>query len=106
MRFVACAYRDWALKVVVALRDLFPDHQVELARDPQELDGLLNGRKAPDAIIAIGWSWLFPKAVVEGAWVVGVHPSDLPDFAGGSPIQNQILAGITDTCARRRPDPR
>ena len=29
--------------------------------------------------------------------MIGFHPSDLPNYAGGSPIQNQILDGVKDT---------
>ena len=28
---------------------------------------------------------------------MGVHPSDLPSYRGGSPLQNQIIDGITET---------
>jgi methionyl-tRNA formyltransferase len=28
---------------------------------------------------------------------VGVHPSDLPNYAGGSPIQNQIIDGVRES---------
>ena len=35
--------------------------------------------------------------MTDATWVIGVHPSNLPEFAGGSPIQNQILSGVSDT---------
>jgi methionyl-tRNA formyltransferase len=46
-----------------------------------------------------GWSWKIENSVVNNSYVVGLHPSDLPNFKGGSPIQNQILQGITKTKA-------
>lgn len=97
MRFIACAYRDWAVKVTAALSGFFPEHQLELAQNPKEFEQIVLGSQLPDAVFSIGWSWLFDRTVVDGTWVVGIHPSDLPSFAGGSPIQNQILAGITET---------
>lgn len=96
MRVIACAYRSWAVKVVDAVEALFPEHSFNRARDPEALAALLVDG-APDAVLAIGWSWLFDKPILDASWVVGVHPSDLPAFAGGSPLQHQILAGITRT---------
>jgi len=76
---------------------MFPEHNFVLCSDPQSFESEFYRATAPDVVLSIGWSWLFKKDVTDRCWVVGVHPSDLPDFAGGSPIQNQILNGIEDT---------
>jgi methionyl-tRNA formyltransferase len=64
-------------------------------------DGLIRrtNEEKWDVIIAIGWSWRIPDEIVNNNLVIGMHPSDLPAFAGGSPIQNQIVAGIEKTNA-------
>jgi methionyl-tRNA formyltransferase len=74
---------------------MFPQHVFEHTDAPGALEQALVKEVAPDIVLSIGWSWRFPAAVTEATMVVGVHPSDLPRFAGGSPIQHQILAGVT-----------
>lgn len=64
-------------------------------------DGLLThaSNEKPDVILLAGWSWKVPDNILNSSYVVGLHPSDLPAYAGGSPIQNQILDGIEETNA-------
>lgn len=45
----------------------------------------------------IGWSWKVPSDFIAKNTCICFHPSDLPKYAGGSPIQNQIFDGIYDT---------
>jgi len=54
----------------------------------------------PDIILAYGWSYFIPNQIREICKVLVLHPSNLPKYRGGSPIQNQILDGIntTDVC--------
>ncbi len=94
MRILFAGYRDWALRVYEYLRETFQEHDFIVARTPEEFNSSLDSHKNLDAIICVGWSWILERKVVENYFVVGIHPSDLPNFAGGSPIQNQILEGI------------
>ena len=48
-------------------------------------------------VLCYGWSWIIPKKIHENFICVGLHPSKLPNFKGGSPIQNQIIKGIKST---------
>lgn len=66
------------------------------ARDPDEL-ALFVERVEADAIVLAGWSWILDKELLERNLVVGLHPSDLPAYAGGSPLQHQILDGVTES---------
>lgn len=50
-----------------------------------------------DLIVFAGWSWIIPNDIINKYTCICIHPSDLPAFAGGSPIQNQILRGVTDS---------
>jgi methionyl-tRNA formyltransferase len=94
MKIICCAYRDWGLKISDALIGIFPEHVFVVCKGPDIFDEEIARNGLPDIILSIGWSWLFKKEVVDSCWVAGVHPSDLPNFSGGSPIQNQILAGV------------
>ena len=40
-----------------------------------------------------GWSWMVPADIVDKHTCICLHPSPLPKYRGGSPIQNQVLAG-------------
>lgn len=98
MRIIACAYRSWGVKAAQALSEMLPEHELLPAATPEEFTALF-ARGGADVVLALGWSWLFEASAASASWIVGVHPSDLPEFAGGSPIQNQILAGVTRTKA-------
>ncbi len=97
MKIYVCAYREWGLDVHASLLGLFPEHDISLANTPQELTAAVDDAGIPDAVLCIGWSWKIDSSLTDACWVVGVHPSDLPEFAGGSPIQNQIQNGVTET---------
>ncbi|MBI3446831.1 MAG: hypothetical protein HY055_16065 [Magnetospirillum sp.] len=66
---------------------------MDLAQDSETLHDLA-AKTAYDAIILVGWSWILPNSVLERSEVIGIHPSDLPSYAGGSPIQHQVIDGI------------
>ena len=51
----------------------------------------------PDIIFFVFWSKLIPEKIFKKFLCIQFHSSDLPKFRGGSPIQNQILRGITKT---------
>lgn len=44
---------------------------------------------------AVGWSEMIPESFYTSRPVFVLHPSPLPKYRGGSPIQNQIIAGET-----------
>ncbi len=93
-----CAYRDWAVAVyqnVVSKYQL--EYDIYLVESPIELAQILRDGLKPETIICVGWSWFIPISIVKEFQVIGVHPSDLPEYAGGSPIQHQISDGLITT---------
>ena len=92
-----CAYRDWAIKTYINLQELFPSINFILIKSEDEFKTLGKESKLPKLIFCIGWSSIISSDVVKEKIILGVHPSDLPDYAGGSPIQNQIINGISST---------
>ena len=44
--------------------------------------------------IFIGWSWIIDAYFVNNGNCLCIHPSDLPKYRGGSPIQNQVIDGL------------
>ena len=52
-----------------------------------------------DITLLVGWSWIIGNEYVDSHFTVVLHSSDLPDYAGGSPIQHQIIDGLQETKA-------
>jgi methionyl-tRNA formyltransferase len=48
-------------------------------------------------MLFIGWSWIIKEDILNNCLCLGIHPSDLPFYRGGSPIQHQIIDGIINT---------
>lgn len=117
MRIVFVAYRKWAFNIlrqmiitedkeieivciVTSLKHCEIDLRKEFSNIPIKF---LEKEKSelyeylllfdPELILFYGWSWLVKKEVLEMAKCICLHPSPLPKYRGGSPIQNQILAG-------------
>jgi methionyl-tRNA formyltransferase len=51
----------------------------------------------PKIIFFLHWSKKIPNKVFKNFVCIQFHSSDLPKFRGGSPIQNQILSGLSKT---------
>jgi methionyl-tRNA formyltransferase len=95
MRVLFCAYRDWAKSVYDDVKNLCTESL--LVTTPEQLSTM--SRQTWDVIIVVGWSWKIEEIIVKENLVIGMHPSDLPDYAGGSPIQNQVLDGLIESRA-------
>ena len=117
MKIVFAAYRKWAFDILehvlfagvggaeimgivtsqkcceVELHKKFPEIPAKyLHNEKTELYEALCLLK-PEIILFYGWSWIVTKEVLEMAQCICLHPSPLPKYRGGSPLQNQILAG-------------
>ena len=46
-----------------------------------------------DVVFFYGWSWIVREPILSEYICLCLHPSKLPNYRGGSPIQNQIIAG-------------
>ncbi len=51
--------------------------------------------KTPDLFLFYGWSWIIPKDIYTKYLCLILHPSPLPKYRGGSPLQHQIINGET-----------
>jgi len=119
MRVIFAAYRKWAFEILnilikkkdkdwqitgiittesceINIDDITKDiaiisHSLEEIKDKDFADRVRHFR--PDIILFYGWSWMVRKNILEIAPCVCLHPSPLPKYRGGSPIQNQIIAG-------------
>lgn len=94
------AYRDWA-------KDACRDVQARLRGEGMPVtashiydyeDSILDAGPVThfDSVLSffVGWSWMVPKAYHETHQCFVVHPSALPRYRGGSPIQYQLIDGV------------
>ena len=93
------AYRSWALKAIKSVEKSCEIEIVDLITTEEEyLNKVLRYTNGyVDCIVLIGWSWIINDDTLERFLCVGMHPSNLPLFRGGSPIQHQIISGIERT---------
>ena len=91
MKIWICAYRDWALEVYESL--IFTNYQVELISSKEQFDSKYKEFKEDDVVFFIGWSWILPNDIVSKYNCICLHPSPLPKYRGGSPLQHQIING-------------
>lgn len=85
-------YRDWALKIyenIIKERDL----ETILISSKDKFSEAKLIEFSPDIILFYGWSWFVDKKLLNKFTCLMLHPSPLPKYRGGSPIQNQIIMG-------------
>ena len=87
MRILFCGYRTWAIRAYNLLGKVF-----DFAYSPEELEEKTSGHHY-DIIFFVGWSWMIEKELIQSSKCICMHPSPLPKYRGGSPIQNQIING-------------
>lgn len=92
-KILFCGYRPWAREIYFDLT-IGDQHKssVKLIESPDELEKELHLEK-PKAIFFVGWSWIVEKDIVDNHLCICLHPSPLPKYRGGSPIQHQIING-------------
>ncbi|UXE66799.1 MAG: hypothetical protein KA713_20570 [Chryseotalea sp. WA131a] len=96
IKVILCGYRDWAFETFNTISKHPRIKIVEKISSKEEFDKKISqlDPKEVDFILFVGWSWIINKEVTDRYICLGIHPSDLPNFRGGSPIQHQILQGV------------
>jgi methionyl-tRNA formyltransferase len=92
MRIACVGYRDWALNIYDFLARS-TNHQFLILRSRDQYDEYAIKDFKPDLVLFYGWSWIISSSLVNKFSCIMLHPSPLPKYRGGSPIQNQILRG-------------
>jgi methionyl-tRNA formyltransferase len=94
MRIACVTYRDWALKIYDNLVEN-SDHTFLIIRSSAQYSEPALRDFKPDFILFYGWSWIIENSLLNDFKCIMLHPSPLPKYRGGSPIQNQIISGET-----------
>jgi methionyl-tRNA formyltransferase len=92
MRIACITYRKWALDIYDRLAES-SDHTFLIIRSRAQYSDLVIKDFKPDIILFYGWSWLVSQDITKNFKCIMLHPAPLPKYRGGSPIQNQIIAG-------------
>ena len=92
MRVVCVSYRDWAISIYKKLETSTKNHFM-LIQNKEEYNEVEIISFNPDLILFYGWSWIVEEKLIKNFNCVMLHPSPLPKYRGGSPIQNQIING-------------
>ena len=98
IKIVLCGYRDWAIRIIENVKN---NKNVivlaEFSNHDEFVANIQKFKKDLDFVLFLGWSWIIPKEITNDILCLGIHPSDLPYFRGGSPIQHQITQGVINS---------
>jgi len=84
MKIVFYGYRDWALDIFSKIKDT--EKYLVTHKDYNII-----GNIKPDLVFFIGWSSIVPDDIIQNYKCICLHPSLLPKYRGGSPIQHQLI---------------
>ena len=97
-KVVFYGYRDWAKSIIEVVSK---HHKIEtidkIFSQDEYLSKVDNFDNNIDIMLFIGWSWIIPTEVTKKFLCLGIHPSDLPNYRGGSPLQHQIINGLNES---------
>mgnify|MGYP001297696807 CR=1 FL=1 len=90
-----CSHREWSNSIYDELSKTYKDKNIKIDKfeNNEELIKSLDSDKKFDAILFIGWNDILPKEIVDNNLCICLHPSLLPKYRGGSPIQHQMING-------------
>ena len=92
---IACiTYRNWAIDIYDKIHEVYKDeHNFLIWREKDAFNAEALKEYKPDLILWYGWSWIVEDTFVNDYESIMLHPTPLPKYRGGSPIQNQIING-------------
>ena len=93
MKVIFLAYRKWALDVYPTVEKHPKISEIVLCKTQQELIGISISEY--DLIVSCGWSEELGSKILSQIEAIGVHCAELDRYSYGTPIQLQIIDGIT-----------
>ena len=97
MKIVCVGYRKWALEIYERLKIFYGTSHDIVILDKDKYSETSLTQENPDMVLFYGWSWKISPSIIEKYMCLMLHPSPLPKYRGGSPIQNQIINGETQS---------
>ena len=96
MKILFCGYRGWAASICDRLRTRYSSIEFIQVLNKEDFNKLYK-QNYYDLLLFVGWSWIVGTHILEKEKCICLHPSKLPLYRGGSPIQNQIIDGVTQS---------
>jgi len=93
-KILFCGYRSWALDIFNSIKRDAPEFEFDLVQDSDDLNKKIKQYNYK-IILFIGWSWIIKEEIVNSKICICLHPSLLPKYRGGCPLQHQIINGET-----------
>ena len=97
MKIACITYRSWASEIYNKLAKTYDENEFLLIHSKENFSEEEVKSFKPDIILWYGWSWMISNEFVDNYESIMLHPSPLPKYRGGSPIQNQIINGETNS---------
>ena len=101
LNILYCSYRSWADNILLyakhCLETEYTNLDVNIVHIASTTELLQKHLHEFDLIFFIGWSEIIPAEIVSNNCCICLHPSPLPKYRGGSPIQHQIINGDYDS---------
>ena len=95
-RYLVATAKRWNVDAYEARRSELPGEWSLIgSRDELTADRL--ARLEPRYVFFPHWSWIVPKEIVDRFECVCFHMTDVPYGRGGSPLQNLVLRGHSET---------
>ncbi|MCI5065993.1 methionyl-tRNA formyltransferase [bacterium] len=94
--FIYGAYRPWNIELYHEQLAALPNRS-ELFTQKDELTVDRLNEFKPDFVFLPDWSWIVPEEIFSQFMCIVFHAAPLPRYRGGSPLQNQIIRGETET---------
>jgi len=95
MKICCVGYRPWAIQIYNFLKT--QGYEILLFDSKKSYNEKAIREYDPEFILFYGWSWIISPKLIEDFNCIMLHPSPLPKYRGGSPIQNQIIRGEIDS---------
>jgi len=95
MKVIFLAYRDWSIEVLPSIEKHPKVSEIVLCKTNEEL--LKLNLKDFDLIISCGWSDELGPEITSEVDAIGVHCAELDRYSYGTPIQLQVIDGLTKT---------
>ncbi len=96
MKVLCVGYRNWAISIYNNLKKT-TNHKIKIISSKNDYSQKKIFEFNPELILFYGWSWKISKKIIDQFKCIMLHPSALPKFRGGSPIQNQIIRGVVSS---------
>ena len=93
LRILCFGYREWAQKIYIKISkfNFTNNHEFIIINNKDLVSIAFISSIKPDLILFYGWSELISNEIISNYTCLMLHPSPLPKYRGGSPIQNQII---------------